>query len=88
MQEGASYIKDTGHFLKILKDLGKLPKGALLVTADVVGLYPSIPHEDGLRAIRKKLDSRQNKKVPTEDLITMANFVLTNNIFEFSDTCK
>ena len=33
-----SYIKDIKHFLQVLRDLGRLPKGAILVTADVVGL--------------------------------------------------
>ena len=32
--------------------LGKIPEGALLCTVDVVGLYPSIPHREGLEAIR------------------------------------
>ena len=63
MQEGTSYIKDTGHFLKILRGIGKLPKDAILVTADVFGLHPSIPHKDGLKALRKKVRNRQDKKV-------------------------
>ena len=43
-----SWIKDTNHFPKKLKELGSLPKSAILCTADVVGLYPNIPHEEGL----------------------------------------
>ena len=58
MQEEKSYIKDSGDFIARLKTLGKIPKGALLVTADVVGLYPSIPHKDGLKALRKRLRKR------------------------------
>ena len=54
MRAGKSYVRDTGHFLDKLKELGELvPKNALLVTADVTSLYPSIPHEDGLRALSK-----------------------------------
>ena len=44
MKEGKSYIKDTVDFFDKIKDLGEMPGGAILVTADVVGLYPSIPH--------------------------------------------
>ena len=44
MKQGNSYIKDTGNFLEKLRATGDIPKGAILVTADVVGLYPSIPH--------------------------------------------
>ena len=42
MKSGVSYIKDTNDFLFKLKNLGKIPENASLVTADVVGLYPSI----------------------------------------------
>ena len=44
MKEGRSYVKDTQDSLEKLKHLGKVPSNAILVTADVVGLYPSIPH--------------------------------------------
>jgi hypothetical protein len=55
----------------------------LLVTADVTSLYPSIPHDDGLRALYAKLEERKDKKVPSENLTKMAEFVLKNNYFEF-----
>ena len=54
MKEGKSYIKDTADFLDKLKDLGEIRDGAILVTADVVGLYPSIPHTEGLEVLRKQ----------------------------------
>ena len=43
-----SHIKDTNHLLKKLKELGSLPKNAILCTLDVVGLYPNIPQEEVL----------------------------------------
>ena len=45
-QRVKSYIKDTNHFLNKIKKIGKLPEGAILCTMDVVGLYPTIPHEE------------------------------------------
>ena len=51
MKQGESYIKDTGDFLEKWKRVGEIPKGAILVTADVVGLYPSIPHDGGLEVL-------------------------------------
>lgn len=42
------YIKDTNDFLRKLIDIGTIPKEAILVTIDVVGLYPHIPHDEGL----------------------------------------
>ena len=58
MQGGKSYIKDSGHFLEKIKTLRCIPDNALLVTADVVGLYPSIPHQAGLSALKEALDKR------------------------------
>ena len=40
MEDRWSNIKNSGDFLKEIKYIGKIPEGALLVTADVFGLYP------------------------------------------------
>ena len=53
-----SYVKDTNHFLSLLAGIGDIPDGALLCAVDVVGLYPSIPHDEGLEAMRRALNSR------------------------------
>ena len=79
MQKGWSYIKDSGNFIKKINNLDLIPKTAILVTADVEGLYPSIPHEVGLRAMREALNKRDEKTIPTEELLKMAEFVLKNN---------
>ena len=57
----------------------------MLVTADVVVLYPSIPHSSGLNSLRKGLEKRVNKQIPTNDLVKMTKLVLSNNYFEFSE---
>ena len=88
MQKGWSYIKDAGDFINKTKNLSTIPDNAILVTADIVGLYPSIPHEAGLRALREALDKQDKKCIPTEDLIKMAEFVLKNNFFEFNSKIK
>ena len=49
-----------------------------------MGLYPNIPHQAGLKALKEALEKRDIKKIPTEDLVKMAEFVLNNNIFEFN----
>ena len=46
------------------------------MTADVVGLYPSITREALLRALKEVLDKREEKKIYAEDLIKMAEFAL------------
>ena len=86
MKQGESYVKDTGDFLEKLKRVGEIPKGAILVTVDVVGLYSSIPHDRGLEVLRKQYNKFKDKIVPTEDIIKMADFVPKNNPFEFD--CK
>ena len=45
------------------RKLGKIPDNAILVTADVVGLYPSIFHNVGLRrALKEALEKQEQKK--------------------------
>ena len=86
MKGGKSYIKDINFLLEKLKELGKVTPNAILVTADVVRLYPSIPHDAGLKALHEKLEERNDKSLPMADLVSMADFVLKNNYFEF-DSC-
>ena len=52
-----------------------------MVTADVVGLYPSIPHEAGLKALEKAFNNHTNNKVLTEPLVKMAKFVQQKQLF-------
>ena len=73
-----------GDFLEKLRAIREIPKGAILVTADVVGLHPSIPHDEGLIVLRNQHDKFIDKTVPTEDMIKIAEFVLKNNLFEFN----
>ena len=79
MQRGKSYIKDSRDFINKIKSLQNIPGGAILVTANAVGLYPSIPHEVGLKVLREALDNRENKQIPTGNSLKMAMFVLKNN---------
>ena len=83
MKGGNYYVKDTNNFLRKFKELGKVPPNAILVTADIVALYSCIPHDTGLKVLHEKLEERNDKSVPTADLVDMAEFVLNNNYFEF-----
>ena len=49
-RSGISYIEDTNDALSKLRT-------AILVAADVAGLYPSIPHSEGLDFLKKQLDN-------------------------------
>ena len=77
-----SYVQDTNDFLRKLRSLPPLPDDFFLCTVDVVGLYPNIPHEEGLKALREALDTREDKTISTDSLIDLADCVLKNNVFE------
>ena len=83
-----SYIKDTTDFLKKLRSLPNLPDDITLCTVDVVGLYPNIPHNKGLSALRKRLDLRQEGDVTTLTLVELAEVLLKKNIFTFKKNFK
>ena len=80
-----SYIKDTNHLLARLSEIDSIPEGAFLSTVDMVGLYPRIPHSEGLSAIREALGRRLGTVVTTDNLVGLASLVLNNNYFEFNN---
>ena len=47
-----------------------------LVTADIVGFYPSISHKAGLKALKNPLGKNEQKHIFIETLIYMVEFVL------------
>ena len=54
-----SFVQETPHFLRIIKDF-RFPDSSnynpLLFTMDVTSLYPSIPHDGALQALKHFLD--------------------------------
>ena len=56
MQSGWSYIRDSGDFVDKIKRIRKVSESSFLVTADVIGLYRSIPHKEGILALKSKLE--------------------------------
>jgi hypothetical protein len=60
-----------------------LPENTFPVSIDVVGLYSNIPNEEGLECFKEALDTRKEKTVPTNLLVTLLRLVLIWNIFEF-----
>ena len=67
--------------MKKTRTVGNIPENAILVTADVIGLYPNIPHNAGLKALNNMLQARKPKAVSTDDLVKMVRFVLESNYF-------
>ena len=77
-------LSTLGNICKKLRSLTNSPGNGLLCTMDVVGLYPNIPHNEGLSALRKRLIERDKKDVSTDTLVALAKLVLKNNIFNFN----
>jgi len=80
-----SYVKDTNDFLRKLGELQRLPEGAILCTIDVVGLYPHIPHDEGLEALKESfvtyggMEEGEWEGSLGEDIATFAELVLKSN---------
>ena len=77
-------MRDFQHFLEKTKAIGSVPENAILLTVDLVGLYPNIPHQVRLKALKEALETKDIKKIPTETLVKITEFILNNNIFEFN----
>ena len=62
----------------------------MVVTMDVVGLYPSIPMQNGITAVVEKLNKHKKEidllGLEVEDIERLTRFVLTNNYFKFGET--
>ena len=80
-----SFIRDSFDFLGKLRSLRSLPDGFILITIDVVGLYPSIPHDDGLGSLSEFLDTHHYNHTIRDGICDLAHLVLKRNIFEFGN---
>ena len=56
----------------------------MIVSFDVVGLYPHVPHEEGIETMAEYLETREDKTVSTKSLCDLASIVLKENYFELS----
>ena len=66
-----SQIKDTCHMLEIIHDMNNsiLSSSAILVSFDVVKMFPSIDNNMEIASVRKYLDERESKDLPTDCVI-------------------
>ena len=64
MKQDKPYIKDTGNFLEELKAVEEIPAGAILVTADMVGFCPRIPHDGGFKSFKRSTKNSRTKWFP------------------------
>ena len=82
MQSGWSYIRDSGNFIYKMKRIERVPEGSFLITTDVVGLYLRIPRKEGILALKNKSQEQTSPKIPSNDLVKLAEFLLKSNFFK------
>ena len=82
-----SSIKDTDDFIRRIRNIIDLPSDVLLVTFDVVSLYPSIPVDFGYCALKNFLIHRNLPAIVVNGIHSMTEMVLKKNVFEFNSEC-
>ena len=82
-----SRIKDTSRMLDIIDNLNDadLPENSVLVSFDVVNMFPSIDNESGTKAVKKVLNDRGSKNPPTECILEALRLCLECNNSVFND---
>lgn len=78
-----SYIKDTYHFIDIVKNL-IIPPTSFLFSLDVDSLYTNIDTKSGLAAVQKILYKYPDSLRPDRDLLRLLELNLTRNDFVFN----
>ena len=79
-QTNVTLIKDTSHLLDIIDNLNlnSIPDTALLVSFDIINMYPSIDNRKGIAAVKAALNKRTNKSPSTECVIEALHICLEN----------
>ena len=59
-----SRIKDTGHLLEMIDEINTkgIPAATILVSFDVVNMFPNIDNERGIRTLQTAYNKRAIKK--------------------------
>jgi hypothetical protein len=81
-----SFVRDTTDLLNridSLNRLGPLPDNTILVSWDVVGMFPNIDNNLGLTAVKKALNSRKTKIPSTNCILEAVKICLQCNNSQF-----
>ena len=88
VQTMPSYIKDSKHFLQIIRNNRSIiPKDSLLATLKVKSLYINIPQNEGIQYCLEALTQFYGQSLPRpiNELKQTFEFSLKGNYFEFKD---
>ena len=90
MKKLRSYISGTKDLLiwieKLKKQYSELPPMFSLLTMDYTSMYPSMPDNLAMPAVREYLDNRAVRKPSTESTIKLIEAVKNKNYFTFGET--
>ena len=79
-----SRIRDNQDFIKKMKNLGKIPEGAILATLDVCSLYTCIPNKEAIDTILDHVRRDPEAQIPTYRMGKLLEIILYMNHFKFS----
>ena len=81
-----SYFRDSTCMINILSEIYTIPSDLLLCILDASSLYTSIPHEEGIQAVKEIVTiHRSPHELPHNIyIVQLLKVVLTNNNFDFS----
>jgi hypothetical protein len=82
MKKLPSICTSSRDVLRELTDL-TVPNDCYIMCADVKNLYPSIPLDYGMRAVRKVLENYRYEEEQLDFLLDLLYWVLTNNYIKF-----
>ena len=76
-----SRIKNTDHLLDIIDSLNDkgFPENTILVSFDVLNMFPSIDNENGIKSVYNILEKREEKKPSTDCIIEGLKICLKNS---------
>lgn len=77
-----AYVKDTFHFLEIVKGL-TIPPNSYLFSMDVDSLYTNIDIQRGINSVKKIFSKFPDPTRPDEELLELLKINLTRNDFVF-----
>ena len=83
-----SRIKDTGHLLELIDEINDkgIPEGAILVSFDVVNMFPNIDNERGIQTLQTAYNKRPVQHPSTQCLIEALRLCLYKNNSVFNGT--
>ena len=80
------HLKNSKHLAEVVKDI-KLEEDEVLVSHDVVALFPSIPIPEAMKIIRKRLEEdttlAKRTNLSANDIIELLEFTMSTTHFSF-----